>query len=63
MAHKVGVSSGLAVAPEALPSTIKSPKPDGAQKETTPTNTATNQDKPGQNDPADEYGYIVTNQR
>ncbi|XP_076022011.1 receptor-type tyrosine-protein phosphatase-like N [Genypterus blacodes] len=44
------------------PSTIKSPKPDKAQKDATPANNPTNQDKPGQNHPADEYGYIVTNQ-
>lgn len=54
------------VAPEAPPSTIKTPKPVGVQKETAPTASA-NQDKLGKKEPvvskAEEYGYIVTNQR
>lgn len=50
-------------APEAPPSTIKPPKPEGAQKDPT---VAASQDKLRQKEPAakaEEYGFIVTNQR
>ena len=53
------------VAPEAPPSTAKSPKAEGPQKEMTPT-AASNQDEVGEKElaaKAEEYGYIVTNQR
>lgn len=53
------------VAPEAQPSTIKAPKPEEAQKDTTPTVTS-RLDKLGKTKPAsktEEFGYIVTNQR
>lgn len=46
---------------EAPPSTVKSPKPAGAQKEVTPTEAAS-QDKLGK-EQEQEFGYIVTNQR
>ncbi|XP_069020078.1 receptor-type tyrosine-protein phosphatase-like N isoform X2 [Embiotoca jacksoni] len=52
------------VVQEAPTSTIKSTKPEGAQKEMTPT-AAADQDKPGKKEPAgqkEEFGYVVTNQ-
>ncbi|XP_040887882.1 receptor-type tyrosine-protein phosphatase-like N isoform X2 [Toxotes jaculatrix] len=52
------------VTPESPPSTNKSPKLEGPQKEPSPT-VASNQDKLGKKEPAakaEEYGYIVTNQ-
>ncbi|XP_029941635.1 receptor-type tyrosine-protein phosphatase-like N [Salarias fasciatus] len=57
MAYKTDVQ-------EALPSTSKPPKQDGAQKEATPAATA-DRDKPGRKEAAaktEEFGYIVTNQ-
>lgn len=51
--------------PEAPPSTVKAPKPEEGQKDTTPALTA-NQEQLRPNEPAakaEEYGYIVTNQR
>ncbi len=50
-------------APEAPPSTIKPPKPEGVQKDST---AAANQDKLRKNEPVaktEQFGYIVTNQR
>ncbi|KAG8004531.1 Receptor-type tyrosine-protein phosphatase-like N, partial [Nibea albiflora] len=51
-------------APEAPPSTAKTPKPDAAQKDSTAA--AADQDQPRKDEPVaktEEYGYIVTNQR
>ena len=50
-------------APEAPPSSVKSPKPEAVQKD---SSAAANQDKLRKTEPAaksEEYGYIVTNQR
>ena len=52
-------------APEAPPSTNKPPKPGGAPKDSTPA-VAANRDNPRKGEvaaQAEEYGYIVTNQR
>ncbi|TKS66502.1 Receptor-type tyrosine-protein phosphatase-like N [Collichthys lucidus] len=52
-------------APEAPPSTTKTPKPDTAQKDLTPAAAAADQDQPRKDEPvakSKEYGYIVTNQ-
>ncbi|KAM8722376.1 receptor-type tyrosine-protein phosphatase-like N isoform 5-T5 [Acanthopagrus schlegelii] len=49
-------------APEAPPSSVKSPKPEAVQKD---SSAAANQDKLRKTEPAaksEEYGYIVTNQ-
>uniref|UniRef100_A0A3B4TWG7 Protein tyrosine phosphatase receptor type N n=1 Tax=Seriola dumerili TaxID=41447 RepID=A0A3B4TWG7_SERDU len=51
-------------APEAPPSTIKAPKAEGPQKQTTPS-VASSHDKLGKKEPAakaEGYGYIDTNQ-